>query len=105
MLEALIADYKKAQAAWALKFEEDDSEENTRFEWRAYSDAGWTLMGYRCANLDEISRKAEFISSDENLIDMLASCQTDDAVKALLASMIKPLRESQPGTPLLWHPV
>lgn len=97
MLGALIADYQKAQAAWAAKFDEDDREENTRIEWRAYSDAGWAIMGYRCTDLGEISRKAEFISSDENLIDTLANCQTDDAVRDLLASMIAPVDKSNNG--------
>lgn len=97
MLEALIADYRKTQAAWTAKFDEDDSEENTRDEWRAYSDAGWAIIGYRCSDMAEISRKASFIVSDANLTDSLANCQTEEAVKFFLASMITPVDKSNNG--------
>ena len=97
MLEALIADYRKTQAAWTIKFDEDDSEENTCDEWRAYQDAGWAIIGYRCSDMAEISQKACFIASDANLTDTLANCQTEDAVKFFLASMIPPVDNGNIG--------
>lgn len=97
ILETLIADYQKAQAAWATKLEEDDRDENTRQEWRVLMDTAWAVVGYRCADLREIDRKASFISLDESLVDMLASCQTHEAVQFFLASMISPVEKSNSG--------
>lgn len=97
MLETLIADYQKAQAAWAANFEEDDRDENTRQEWRVLMDAAWAVIGYRCTDLNEISRKGLFISLDESLVDSLASCTTEAAVQFFLASMIAPVDKSNNG--------
>ncbi|MGP4691649.1 hypothetical protein [Agrobacterium cavarae] len=97
MFEDLITKYQTARSAWEAKFDEDDSDENCGEEWTVYSDAGWAIIEYRCANLDEISQKASFISSDENLVDTLAHCQSDHAVKSLLASMIAPVEKSNNG--------
>jgi len=91
MLTDLIARYMNAKHIWEAQFDEDCDRAANSPEWRVYMDASSTLIYYRCASMQEISQRAEFMLSEENLIDILAGCSTDAAVRGFLTSMAAPV--------------
>lgn len=87
-LEDLIERYSTAQGAWREKDAIDDRLGANPDEWRAYQDATFQIIEHRCSSLVDVSRKAEFIVSDESLFDIVHNGCDGDALKALLMSMV-----------------
>jgi len=100
-LEDLIKRYKEAQDAWREKDLIDDRLGSNPVEWRAYMDASFHIIEHRCSSLEGVSRKSEFIVSDENLLDAVQNGCDGEALKAFLQSMVIEPDHTPPIT--TWH--
>ena len=74
MLTDLIEKYREAQAAWYVKFDEDDSQSNSCPEWDAYEAAEDAVLHFPCKTLADVQIKAAFVIADENAHDSLRNC-------------------------------
>jgi len=90
MLSDLFTRYNETQRVWEAQFDEDCDKASDSPEWRSYMDASCAIIDYRCADMAEIERRATFMLADSNLVDMLANCSTEAAVRDFLSSMVAP---------------
>jgi hypothetical protein len=95
MLTDLITKYLDAKEVWEAQFDEDDQKAAVSPEWREYMAHSGALIDFRCTTMLEVRQKAEFILSEENLVDILASCSTELAIRDFLKSMVEPVETGE----------
>ncbi len=87
-LTELISGYLVAQKIWEAQFAEDCDKATDSAEWRKYMELSRAIIDFPCSTMMEIQHRARFMLSQENLVDLLANCATDAAVRDFLKSMI-----------------